>query len=86
MLVMTTPRWLDTKISIGNVVSWVMILMGIVTAFTLIRADVTMLKEFRDEARQEMREYDKQQRTLENHIIEIRTDLKFIRQQIERRP
>jgi hypothetical protein len=95
-----TPRrpttWFDNKISLGNLVTWVTVICGLVASYTWVQADVRTLQEARQETKEELRELKRRQEGDREAIMEMKgdvramkTDVHFIRQALDaasRRP
>jgi hypothetical protein len=80
---MKTPEWFDGKINLGNVVSWCLILTGLVASFTWVQADVRELRSFKEEAKTEIRDMKMNRQNDRDALMEIRGDIRVIRQMIE---
>lgn len=80
---MRKPDWFDGKINLGNVVSWLVILCASTAAFVMVQTDVKALQAFRDETKVEMARFRDQRQLDREAIIEMRGDVRFIRQLLE---
>ncbi len=81
---MSRPSWFDTRVSLGNIVTWITLLGGIVYMAAEVRADIKGLIEFRDDTKVQMQKINEQRAIDREAVIEMRTDIRLIRQLLER--
>ncbi len=77
------PSWFDSRVSIGNIITWLTLLGGIVWMAAEVRADIAGLKEFKDETKTEIRKIAAERAIDREAVIEMRTDIRLIRQILE---
>ena len=80
---MQPPRWFDGKISLGNIVTWATILVGLSVSYTWVQADVRELRTHRDETKAEIKELRVQRQADRDTLMEIKGDIRVIRQIVE---
>ena len=80
---MSRPSWFDTRVSLGNIVTWITLLGAVFYMAAEVRADINSLKEFRDETKVQMKEVAAQRALDREAVIEMRTDIRLIRQILE---
>lgn len=81
---MRQPTWWEGKINAGNVVSWIIVLSSTIYMVAFMRADVNALQQFKDEAKAEMLRFREQRSADREAIVEMRQDVRYIRQLLER--
>lgn len=80
---MAGPSWFDTRVSLGNIVTWITLLGGIIWMAAEVRADIGSLKEFKEETKIEIRKMAADRAIDREAVIEMRTDIRLIRQLLE---
>lgn len=91
---MSTPKWLDIKISIGNIVTIASVIIGLTIGWQTIVGDVrTNAREIAildarltvQEAKFDrlLAEMQVERLTMNTILTEMRTDLRFLRQTVE---
>lgn len=81
---MKAPSWWESKINTGNVVSWLIVLASSVYMVAFMRADVNSLQSFKDEAKLELIRLREQRAADREAIVEMRQDVRYIRQILEK--
>ena len=82
---MTTPRWFKPEVTIGNVVAWVLAMIGAIAAYVSMQIEVRALVRDRDETKIEIRALKDQRAVDREQVIEMRGDIRVIRQILEDR-
>lgn len=77
------PGWFDGKISLGNLVSWGVMLCGIVATFVWTQADVKALQSFRQSTETEIQRLKDQRQLDRENLIEMKADIRVIRHLLE---
>lgn len=80
---MQRPTWFDTRVSIGNIVTWVTLVGSVVWMAAEVRADIGALKEFKEKTETRMERMATDRSTDREAMIEMRTDIRLIRQILE---
>jgi hypothetical protein len=82
---MTKPTWWDGKIGLGNVVSWLIIITTAAYAFGIQSQELRAIDEWKIEAKREIAELKTQRQADRETVIEMRGDIRVIRQILEGR-
>lgn len=80
---MRAPSWFDTRVSLGNLVTWATLLGGMVWMAAEVRADITALKDFRDKTEIQMQRVAEQRVVDRETVAEMKSDIRLIRQILE---
>lgn len=80
---MTKPAWFDNRVGLGNVISWLGIFASAVYTLTVVQSDVKALQAFRDDTKVEIAKFREQRAADREALIEMRGDIRVIRQILE---
>jgi hypothetical protein len=82
---MTKPAWWDGKIGLGNVVSWLIIIVTAAYAFGIQSQELRAIDEWKSEAKTAIAKLQSQRQEDREAVIEMRGDIRVIRQILEGR-
>ena len=80
---MRTPSWFDTRVSLGNLVTWATLLGGMIWMAAEVRADIASLKDFREKTELQMQRVSEQRAVDRDIMAEMKSDIRLIRQILE---